>query len=377
MRIVLWSDPFWPSIGGVERLVVPLVRALSDRGHDVLVITNQRKAESAPELDLGTARVVRLDMVGALDRRDPAEILGIQSQVARAIREFEPQVVHLFAAMLSAYFYARIARRIRCPILYTEQTGWFRLESPNSLQRQVMESADWFATCSHASARSIGELFPAIGPRMTVIVNGIDLPPAPGDGPPPLDPPILLGLGRHHLDQKGFDVAVAAMPAILARRPDARLVLAGDGPDRERLEGQVVASGLPEHVQFPGWVHPERVHETIGQSTMMLVPSRFDPFGLVAAETGAAGRACVASAVGGLAEIVVDGETGRLVPPDDPPALAAAVLGLLEDPVALVAMGRAARQRVERCFRFDRFVDESEALYATLIESIPRRDHDR
>ncbi len=377
MRLLILSDPFWPGIGGVERLVVPLVRYLAGRGHEVLVLTGQRKTDSCPEADLSGATVIRLDTFGTLDRKDPREILGIQSRFGNVIREFEPDLLHLFAAIHSAYFYSRNYRKIRCPILYTEQTGWFRLDSPNSLQRQVMGSADWYSTCSHASARTMLRNFPGIASRTSVIVNGIDLPEEATTPMPPASAPVLLCIGRHHLDQKGFDVALAAMPAILGRHPDARLVIAGDGQDRPRLLELASELSLSAHVDFPGWVHPDRVQALIGRCSLMIVPSRFDPFGLVAAEAGAASRACVASDVNGLAEIVEDEVTGRLVPPEDPAAIAEATIELLDDPEKLQAMGEAARGRVERLFRFDRFSREYEDLYSRLIRTIPGCEHDR
>jgi glycogen(starch) synthase len=377
MRILLWTDPFWPSIGGVERLVVPMVRTLAAHGHQLLIVTNQQKSPVAQEIDLNGSRIVRLPMLEALDKRNPAEILDVQTRIATLIRDFRPDVFHLFAAMLSAYFYARNYRKIHCPILYTEQTGWFRLATPNSLQRQVMDSADWYSTCSLSSAQTLGSLFPKTTDRMSVIMNGIDFSGECVYSDPPIDPPVLLCLGRHHLEQKGFDLAVAAMPAILRRFPRARLLIAGDGPDRARLEKMVADMGLSQATEFVGWVHPNRVAALIERVTLMIVPSRFDPFGLVAAEAGAGFRPCVASDLGGLAEIVEDRVTGRLVRPEDPNAIADAVCELIAHPQTLGTIGKAARQRVTRLFRFERFIQEYEDLYGKLVQSFPSRTHDR
>lgn len=388
MRILFWSDPFWPHIGGVERLAVPLVHDLSARGHEVLVLTGQPRSAQVPEVDLAGARVARIDAFATLDGRDPIAILRLQREITELVRSFDPDLVHLFAPLVSTYFYYRIHRKIRCPILYTEQTSWFGMSqiapsreraSPASdpLQVRALATCDWFATCADAGASLLLRVHPEARGRITTIPNGISLPePAPSPIPP-LDPPTLLCLGRLQRIHKGFDVAIAAMPAILARRPEVRMVVAGDGQDRGQLESLIDSLGLRDRVDLPGWVHPERVHEVIATSTLMLVPSRFEPFGLVAAEAGASSRACIASNVGGLSEIVADGVTGRLVPPADPGALAEATLELLADPTRLEAMGRAARQRVESRYTHTRFVDQYERLYHQLRERFPGRTHDR
>jgi glycogen synthase len=375
MRILLWSDPFWPSIGGVERLVVPLVRALAGDGHQVLVITNQQKSAAAEEIDLNGAEVARLPMLETLDRRNPEEVVQVQRKVGSLIRDFGPDIFHLFTALLSSFFYARNRRSVHCPVLYTEQTGWYRLAAPNSLQRQVLESVDWYAACSRSTAQALGAFFPRATDRMSVIMNGIQISGEYTYSDPPTDPPVLLCMGRHHISQKGFDLAVAAMPEILRRFPRAKLLIAGDGPDRPVLEKMVSEMGLSQNVEFFGWVHPDRIASLLERVTLMIVPSRFDPFGLVAAETGAAFRPCVASNLDGLAEIIEDRRTGRLVKPEDPAAIAEAVCDLLSKPQQLGAIGKAAHERVTRLFRFERFVQEYEQLYERIIKKFPKAVH--
>jgi glycogen(starch) synthase len=194
----------------------------------------------------------------------------------------------------------------------------------------------------------------------------VPLPPAPG--PPPLDPPHLLGIGRL-VPFKGFDVALQAFRRVLDRLPRARLTLAGDGPERTALEHLAARLGVRDAVDFVGWVHPGRVQALMSAATLVLMPSRWEGLPLVALEAQAAGRPVVASRAGGLPEVVVDGETGRLVPPDAPEALADAVLALLARPVELARMGHAARERAARVFDQVRCVDE----YAALLEEVSSR----
>ncbi len=151
--------------------------------------------------------------------------------------------------------------------------------------------------------------------------------PAPADGP-------LLVVGRL-VPEKGIDVAVAA-----AARVGRRLVVVGEGPERPRLEELGRATGA--EVRFAGAVAPAALPDLYRQARLVVVPSRREGFGLVAAEALASGRAVVASRVGGLTDIVTDGVNGMLVPPDDVEALAAALDTV--DPV----LGEAGPACVER-----------------------------
>jgi glycogen(starch) synthase len=126
--------------------------------------------------------------------------------------------------------------------------------------------------------------------------------------------------------------------------------------------------GVAEHVTFLDWVSPDRVLELMNKATLVIVPSRWpEPFGLVALEAAMMGRPVVASAVGGLPEIVEHGVSGLLVPPNDHEALAAAVDKILRDPSAARLLGPTARQRARAVFDFAAFVDAYEQSYATVL----------
>ncbi|MBI3119664.1 MAG: glycosyltransferase family 4 protein, partial [Candidatus Hydrogenedentes bacterium] len=160
------------------------------------------------------------------------------------------------------------------------------------------------------------------------------------------------------------DVAVAAFAQVVKEFPEARLMLAGDGLVRPALEAQAAALGIAASVDFKGWVPPEQVPALIDRSSIVLMPSRYEePFGLVAVQAGQMARPLVASRAGGIPEIVKDGETGLLVPPEDVSALAEAILGLLCDPEQAARLGRAARKHVEAAFELERVATAYETLY--------------
>jgi glycogen(starch) synthase len=181
------------------------------------------------------------------------------------------------------------------------------------------------------------------------------------------DVPRLLCLGRI-VDEKGFDLALEAFASLVDRFPEARLVIAGDGPARAGLEYRATLLGLVDTVEFIGWVAPEKVPELINTTSVVVIPSRWrEPFCLVALQAAQMARPVVATRVGGLPEIVVHGQTGLLVERENSSAIAEAIAFLLEHPDVAAQMGRDARSRARDVFSWERFVDSYDALYRRLI----------
>jgi len=162
---------------------------------------------------------------------------------------------------------------------------------------------------------------------------------------PPVDAPsrpVALFAGAFER-YKAVDVLIEAWASIAREVPDAELVMAGDGPMRDEIERRAFELGLASSVVFVGRVPKERVRELLDEASVLLLPSRSEGLPRVVFEAFARARPVVATPVGGVAELVRDHETGRLVPVDDAGALAAATIGLMRDPAAARRMGEAAR----------------------------------
>lgn len=192
--------------------------------------------------------------------------------------------------------------------------------------------------------------------KVRVVHNGVDLvrfqPVDTRDAKTKLgyepDEPLFGVFGRLS-SEKGQRVAVEAMFLIVKEHPEARLAIVGEGSDREDLETTAEALGIRDRVHFTGFM--QDVRELMSACDVVIVPSaRGEGFGLVAVEAMALCRPVVASAQGGLPEIVVAGETGLLVPPNDPRALADAVCELVAKPDLARSMGEKGRERVEQHF---------------------------
>jgi glycosyltransferase involved in cell wall biosynthesis len=367
MRLLFWTALYWPYIGGVEVFSSKLMAALRGRGHEVAVVTSHGSLDLPDEDTHEGVPIHRMPFHSALRDRDVAAFMVARRRVAGVKALFAPEVVHINFSDPSVLFHLETAAAHPAPFLVTihilpKHAVWL-----DTLLGRMLREADWVVAVSESIMADLSTLVPEIAGRTSVIYNGVETP-ALAPAPRPLEAPRLVCLGRVVRD-KGFDVALEAFAELVPRFPEARLVVAGDGPARHELETQAQALGVADTVEFPGWVAPERVFELMNSATLAVMPSRWDePFGLVAVEAALMARPVVASRVGGLAEVVADGETGLLVDKEDPAALARAVAHLLEDPGAAERMGQAARRRARKLFGFDRQVDAYVGLYQRLAE---------
>jgi glycosyltransferase involved in cell wall biosynthesis len=175
----------------------------------------------------------------------------------------------------------------------------------------------------------------------------------------------IVGTVARMTEQKGHCYLLDAWPAVRAAVPEATLVLVGDGPLRWELEQQGQALGVADSVRFLGT--REDVPALLGLFNVAVLPSLFEGLPLYVLEAMAAGRPVVGTAVCGASEAIAEGETGLLVPPRDPAALAGAVISLLQAPTKAERMGQAGRLRLLRHFQSRRMVADTCALYDTLL----------
>jgi len=210
--------------------------------------------------------------------------------------------------------------------------------------------------------------------KARVIHNGIDLSSFDrrcAEGPASTsygNPGPLVGcIGSLH-SLKGQEYLLKAMRDILRSFPAARLLIAGEGAERPRLQQLVETLGIGDAVMMPGF--EPKIPAMLRRLDLCVHPAVDEAFGIVLLEAMAARKAVVATNVGGVGEIVADGETGLLVPPCDPDAIARAVCTLLGDPTRRERMGNAGRNRVEREFTVQRTVRSYERLYDELTLGI-------
>jgi starch synthase len=244
-------------------------------------------------------------------------------------------------------------------------------------ERVAVEAAAAVIAVSNGMRSDVLGTYPVVQPeRVHVIRNGIDTAEyAPDPGTDVLerygvDPsrPAVIFVGRI-TRQKGVPVLLRAAASL---DPAAQLVLCAGQPDTPELAAEVegLVAGLRAARSGVIWIPemlPKRaVIQLLSHATVFACPSLYEPLGIVNLEAMACGTAVVGSAVGGIPEVVSDGETGLLVPPDDAAALAAALNALVGDPGRAAAMGRAGRERAVAEFGWRAVAAQTVALYATL-----------
>jgi glycosyltransferase involved in cell wall biosynthesis len=338
-------------IGGSERHLLTLLPALAERGIDVrfLGLDDTSRAPD-PFYEELTVPFVRVPAPRDIDPR-------LALRVRRETRNAELVHTHLVHADV---YGALGARRL---VSTKHNDDPFRAGPFRFVERALARRTSRVIAITEALARFQVERVGLPADKLEVIHYGLnELPPAWGANPPddvPPDARVLLAVCRLE-PQKGLDIAVRALPGIRARHPKAELVVLGEGAQRAELEQLARTLQVPVHLL--GRV-PD-VAAWLRRADLLVHPARWEGFGLALLEAMLASKPVVATNVSSIPEIVTDGETGSLVPPDDPAALAAAVSRVLDDPDSYGPLGR---KRAESEFGVARMTDRTLTVYETAL----------
>jgi len=357
--------------GGAELLLADFASAARNADIDVTVGYLHHE-EPSPGIDKLRAHGVEPELVSIPRMVNPRAHRMVREHVAR----FAPDVVHTHLGYSHALG-GLAARRLGIPSVATIHVMQWEHTLRNDVRAWVMgrirrHTAERVITVSDAARRWLIEQGSDRPERVVTIHNGIAATPRPGAG---VEVRRSLGLEPDDLvaamvtvlrPGKGHDVAAEAVRAALAKHPRLRLMVAGDGPSMPDVRAMVAPLG--DRAVLTG--HREDVLELLDAADVLLHPSSVDAFPTTLIEAGAAGVPVISTRVGGIPEIVADGETGVLI--DAPPtagAVAEQLDRLSSDPQLRARMGAAGRQRFEEEFTAARWAERLRALYDEVLAS--------
>lgn len=341
LKVALVTRRYPPLIGGAEKVLSYLAPALAAEGAEVTVVTSAIPGRDLPEAD-GPVPVVRLPtastrFVGTwLHMRNLAKWLG-RNRV---------DVAYVSMLKHDAYVAVGMGRRLRIPVVLRPEgagatgdlawQGWGR--GGRAIGRRCREADAVVAISAAVRAELLAAGYDP--DRIHDLPNGVPVPAEPWQ--PRLEGHAVY-VGRL-APEKGLSTLIDAWPIVLAGRPSARLTLIGEGPERPALEARINDLRLCESVSMRGASADPST--TLRAADVFVLPSREEGMSIALLEAMALGLPAVATAIPGNLALIDDGNHGRLAPPDDPPALARAILASWEDPSGSIAMAAAARRRV-------------------------------
>jgi glycosyltransferase involved in cell wall biosynthesis len=338
------------AIGGLEKLLVEFAHHADRERFALRFVALDGRGVLAKEIESYGWPVTALDVPDGLH---PCLFLCL----ARLLGRWRADVIHTHDER--AHVYGTLAGVLaRVPQIIHTQHGRKPLSRRQSwLLRITSQFLDRFVGVSDDVGRwAVQQRVPTRVIR--TIRNGIDLERFPFTGPCNDGPAVLVA---RLSPEKDVETLLRAARLVVRETPDFRLEIAGDGPCLPALHQSAAAHGLAGCVRFLGSVR--EIPALLGRASLFVLSSLTEGVSLTLLEAMASGLPVIATRVGGNPEVVADGETGLLVPPGDPRALAAAVFRLRRDWGQAAQLGRAGRRRVEACFDVRRMVAEYEKMY--------------
>jgi glycosyltransferase involved in cell wall biosynthesis len=362
-------------IGGAERHLARVVPALKERGIDITVYTMERGGPLETEL---AQRAVRVEGPNrAVFLHWPRATIAL----TRFLKRERPSIVHFF--LPRPYLYGSIAAELaghRRRLLSRRSLTFYRDKYPLLRSFERLLHSRTFGLIGNSRAVFDQLATEVVDPRkLALIHNGIDIPPPitaaerqdvrqrlglPGDA-------VVIFIVANLIAYKGHRDLIDALAVIKDRMPQPWVVLAigrDDGMGGE-LQRRAQALDIAGNIRWLG--EQPAAEQLLCAGDIFVLPSHQEGFSNALLEAMAAGLAVIASAIGGNLDAIVDNESGLLVPPQNPPKLAAALARLSSDPNLRRSLGATARRRVEQRFTLQACVDRYEKLYRSLAESSP------
>jgi glycogen(starch) synthase len=389
-RVLILSWEYPPLIeGGLARHVRKLSEALVADGTEVHVLTRGGEESPAEEVVNGVhvhrvrepTRPADLNEFVAWVERMNSDMLAAGVELGD---RFSFDLVHGHD-WLVANACDHLSKRFEAPLVTTihatehgRHQGWINKHPQiyiHGVERWITNRSDRVIACSTFMREQIVDVFGVDEDRVEVIPNGIDpedLQPHDDEGLDRLraefakpDESLVLLVGRL-VYEKGFQFALEALPQIIERLPKTRFIVAGSGTHEQELRRQAEELGLMEHGTFVGWIGDDVLHSLYRIADVCVVPSIYEPFGLVALEAMASSCPCIVADTGGLREVVPHDEVGLRFRARDPESLAEMTIRVLDDAKLCRRLTAEAFEHLRR-FDWTDVADRTAVIYKQLV----------
>lgn len=372
MRILLVTSKYLPSVGGLETAVRELNRHLQQAGHETLIVTNRHSRKLSPREQIDGTEVRRFFFTSGLPKLTPVQLMKYPARLAaapgallglrRTIAEFRPDVVNLhFVGHPTPYLLAALGgSNIPLVVSLHGEDVETDLEHSASRRKWFRQAVALARAVTSNSAYLLGRattFAPEILERATVVGNGCTFSDAAAASVQHQRQTVLCVSRLVH--KKGIDILLQAFQMLERSERTPELVLVGDGPEMAALRSLAEALGISGTVHFEGKLAGESVATLMRSADVYCLPSRKEPFGIVLLEAMSFGLPIVATAVGGVPEVLEDGRLGYLVPSENPATMADAIKQALENgpPCSPEDLMRHVRERYDWNVIASRFIE--------------------
>jgi glycosyltransferase involved in cell wall biosynthesis len=376
---ILLMVPWDQQRGGVATVVNKLAGHLIDNGHTVYFLFPGESGRPVARTSSAGFPAFELNLRVPFIPMHPLRSIGAfwlllpltLFRLLKLLRTYDIDIVNIHYPTPAAVYFmlCRAMRRIRVIVSVhgADMVPIGQTDVPRRWSvRWLLRSCDHVTAPSKSYLEHISTYCPYIRTKATHIHNGIEVAEFQEHRLTlPADDKTVLCIAAHNL-KKGIDVLLRAMALVRSRGLDLKLELLGDGPLRHQLEQQARQLGIDDVVQFVGFQGLQVVKQHLQRCSLVVLPSRVEPFGIAILEAMVFGKPVLATTVGGIPEIITHLENGYLVPPDDPDALADGIATLSSDPGLRQHLGAAGFSTVLERFTHRHTGATFEALFRRL-----------
>jgi glycosyltransferase involved in cell wall biosynthesis len=383
MKILFVPSSYLPVIGGLQINTHNLAKTLKSKGIEISVLTGGKSIFSK-----------RTILDGILVHSLPFYVFRgtVKSFFAFVVRGIvcffkgfvillrtRPDIVNIHFLGSNAFYFLWLKRVLPFKLVITlhgsneapkedlrRTEGYWEAMILNWTAKKMLQEADAIIPISKHLHNKVIRLHPEVKRKCVIIPVGIKLDDFKSIMSERGD--YILALGR--LDyEKGFDILLTAFTKITDGFPELKLIIAGGGAERNSLTRLAISLRISDRVLFCGEVTREKAFELLSKCAFLVVPSRSEGFGVVILEAMAFGKAVVATSIGGIPELIRDGETGFLVPPDDPEELSRVISRLLSDERLAKDVGSRALEAIAGTYNWDAIADKYLTVYRAVLNT--------